>query len=159
MSQAGVSMPSERVWRDEKWDPWHADGDALDFPFPRRRTTPDRRQHATPRAQPPVAPPGSAPTGAGFLFDQGAYGPYPAIDDEPEAPPPAARRTVVIRGGADPARHLPLSEARRRPVRRRHERHGFRPDRAAMWAFLLGLLLVLAAAASSHAAVLAAHLH
>jgi hypothetical protein len=40
-----------------------------------------------------------------------------------------------------------------------HERPGFRPDRAAMWAVLLGLLLVLVAATSSHAAVLAHAMH
>jgi hypothetical protein len=39
----------------------------------------------------------------------------------------------------------------------RHERAGFRPDRAAMWAVLLGVILMLAAATSSHAATLAAH--
>jgi hypothetical protein len=39
-----------------------------------------------------------------------------------------------------------------------HERAGFRPDRVAMWAVFLGVMLVLVAAASSHAAVLAGHL-
>jgi hypothetical protein len=49
---------------------------------------------------------------------------------------------------------------RRRPARRPHERDGFRPDRAAMWAVLLGFVLVLVAATSSHAAELhhAAHI-
>ncbi len=42
---------------------------------------------------------------------------------------------------------------RRRPTRRAHERPGFQPDRVAMWAVLLGILLVLVAATSSHAAV------
>jgi hypothetical protein len=44
--------------------------------------------------------------------------------------------------------------SRRRPVRPVHERHGFRPDRAAMWALVLGVLLMLVAATSSHGAVL-----
>jgi len=58
------------------------------------------------------------------------------------------RRTVHITGrGAE--RNLPAS----RPTLRRHEREGFRPDRAAMWAVLLGMLLILVAATSAHAAV------
>jgi hypothetical protein len=68
------------------------------------------------------------------------------------------RRTVTIRGHGS-ERHLGWSAypSRRRPPMSAHERPGFRPDRAAMWAVLLGLLLVLVAATSSHAAVLAAH--
>jgi hypothetical protein len=62
------------------------------------------------------------------------------------------RRTVTIQGrGAE--RYTP----KRRPVRRAHERAGFKPDRTAMWAVLLGFLLVLVAATSSHAAVLPPH--
>jgi hypothetical protein len=66
------------------------------------------------------------------------------------------RRTVTIRGyGAE--RSLPVA----RPTLRRHERPGFRPDRAALWAVVLGLFLILVAATSAHAAVahqVAAHL-
>jgi hypothetical protein len=59
------------------------------------------------------------------------------------------RRTVTIRGrGAE--RNLPVA----RPTVRRHERPGFRPDRAALWAVMLGLLLILVAATSAHAAIL-----
>ena len=65
------------------------------------------------------------------------------------------RRTVTIRGQvAD--QHMPRpgqGPARRRPPRSVHERAGSRPDRIAMWAVLLGVVLVLAAATSSHAAV------
>jgi len=54
------------------------------------------------------------------------------------------RRTVQIAGrGAE--RKLPVA----RPTRRRHERAGFKPDRAALWAVLLGLLLILVAATSA----------
>jgi hypothetical protein len=69
---------------------------------------------------------------------------------------PAQRRTIVITGrGAEgqlPRRRgfdasLPL-----------HERAGFKPDRVAMWAVLLGVVLLLVAAASSHGAILATHL-
>jgi hypothetical protein len=68
-------------------------------------------------------------------------------DDEP-----SGRRTVVITGrGADryvaPRRGY---DSRLRP----HERSGFKPDRVALWAVLLGIALVLGAATSSHAAVL-----
>ena len=62
------------------------------------------------------------------------------------------RRTVHIQGRG--TERYSGGYERRRPVRRAHERDGFRPDRAAMWAVLLGLVLVLVAATSSHAAVL-----
>jgi hypothetical protein len=75
-------------------------------------------------------------------------------DRMPSAPAGAAvdgRRTVRIQGrGAE--RYSP-PPARRRPHRRPHERDGFKPDRAAMWAVLLGVVLILVAATSSHAAV------
>jgi hypothetical protein len=64
------------------------------------------------------------------------------------------RRTVKIQGrGAE--RNLLYSSRRpqRRPSEHRHERVGFKPDRLAMWAVLLGVLLILVAATSSHAAV------
>jgi hypothetical protein len=64
------------------------------------------------------------------------------------------RRTITIQGrGAE--RYTPARPRRNRP-RAPHERAGFRPDRAALWAVLLGVLLILAAATSSHAATLAA---
>jgi hypothetical protein len=70
------------------------------------------------------------------------------------------RRTVQITGrGAE--RNLPPVARRAErnlpagsPTLRRHERAGFQPDRAAMWAVVLGLLLILVAAASAHAAAL-----
>lgn len=60
------------------------------------------------------------------------------------------RRTVTIRGyGAE--RNLPWPDGtRRRPQRRAYERAGFQPDRVAMWAVLLGILLVIVAVASAH---------
>jgi hypothetical protein len=62
------------------------------------------------------------------------------------------RRTIVITGhGAE--RNLPVRR-RREASLRIHERSGFRPDRIALWAFLLGLALLLGATTSSHAAVL-----
>jgi hypothetical protein len=65
------------------------------------------------------------------------------------------RRTVTIQGrGAERYRGVP---DRRRPARRPHERAGFKPDRTAMWAVFLGVLMILAAATSSHAAILSQH--
>jgi hypothetical protein len=66
------------------------------------------------------------------------------------------RRTVVITGrGAERTPVARPGATRSRPPVPRYERAGFRPDRVAMWAVLLGLVLVLIAATSSHAAVLA----
>jgi hypothetical protein len=74
------------------------------------------------------------------------YGRRPDDRSAPSAGVPG-RRTVTIRGQV--ARPSP-----RRPARTVHERTGTRPDRIAMWAVLLGILLVLVAATSSHAATL-----
>ena len=72
----------------------------------------------------------------------------------------AARRTVTIRGQVADRYAAPPSSSRRRPERR-YERSGFRPDRAVLWAFVLGVMLILAAVTSAHAATLhaVAHLH
>jgi hypothetical protein len=74
---------------------------------------------------------------------------------EPQAPRRArikgsatpGRRTIEIRGQAVPAPIVPrvAETERRRPPRRAVERVGGRPDRVAMWALLMGLLLILVA--------------
>ena len=71
------------------------------------------------------------------------------------------RRTVTIHGHGTERYVPPRSGSSRRRPERRYERAGFRPDRTAMWAVLLGLMLILAAAASAHAATLhtLTHLH
>ena len=75
----------------------------------------------------------------------------PRTADRPRPADPPARRTITIRGQvAD--RYNPAS--RRRSDLPRHERPGFRPDRVAMWAVMLGFILVLVAATSAHAAIL-----
>lgn len=69
--------------------------------------------------------------------------------------PAAPRRTITIRGQATslPVAGPRLLEAeRRRPPRRPAERFTGRPDRVALWAVLLGFLLVLVATTSAHAA-------
>ena len=70
------------------------------------------------------------------------------------------RRTVTIRGQVADRYTTPRPSSRRRPERR-YERSGFRPDRAALWAVLLGVMLILAAVTSAHAATLhtLTHLH
>jgi hypothetical protein len=83
----------------------------------------------------------------------------PEIDSRDTYEPPRGagvpgRRTVTIRG------QVAARPAARRPRRDPYARGGSRPDRIAMWAVLLGLLLVLVAATTSHAATLhAAHIH
>lgn len=65
------------------------------------------------------------------------------------------RRTVTIQGrGAERYHPADARASRHRPPPRAYERAGLRPDRVAMWAVLLGVVLVLAAATSSHAAPL-----
>jgi hypothetical protein len=78
------------------------------------------------------------------------FSPEPESDLHLERPvtwaPRAAngRRTVQITGRGT-ERNLPVA----RPTLRRHERAGFKPDRTAMWAVLLGLLLIIVAATSA----------
>jgi hypothetical protein len=65
------------------------------------------------------------------------------------------RRTVTIRGQAPERYPARRADGSRRPrPERRHERAGFRPDRAALWAFLMGVMLILVAVTSAHAATL-----
>ena len=60
------------------------------------------------------------------------------------APPPEPRRTVKITGQPVPARR------RRSPAASQIEA---RPDRIALWAFLLGLFLVFMAVATANASI------
>jgi hypothetical protein len=82
------------------------------------------------------------------------------VADDAQGEGVPGRRTVTITGHGEEAWHSrngtrPSRAARHQQHLKRHERAGFRPDRMAMWAVLLGVLLMLAAAASSHAAVIA----
>jgi hypothetical protein len=81
---------------------------------------------------------------------------YP--DASPKGPTGAGvpgRRTVTIRGQAPERYPARRADGSRRPrPERRHERAGFRPDRAALWAVLLGVMLILVAVTSAHAATL-----
>jgi hypothetical protein len=63
------------------------------------------------------------------------------------------RVTVEIRGRTVPAPAVPrpLEVDRHRPQRRAVERVGARPDRVAMWALLMGLMLILVAIGTADA--------
>lgn len=84
-----------------------------------------------------------------------------AAEDDPRLLPKGAhriengRRTIEIRGQVDrvhgitaPAETGAATRSGRRPARSARERFERRPDRVAMWAFVLGLLLILIAAIS-----------
>jgi hypothetical protein len=73
-----------------------------------------------------------------------------AAADDPFAtppPPPGTRRTVAIKGRPQPYR-LP-SQAQRHRGRTASDRVGARPDRIALWAVVLGAILILVAATTS----------
>jgi hypothetical protein len=100
--------------------------DAGPQPAPRRRDHVD----GAPAARRVDAPP---------VPRRGGYG------DGAQVP---ARRTVEIRGRTVPAPAVPRSlelDRTRRPSRRAVERVGPRPDRLAMWALMMGLVLILVA--------------
>jgi hypothetical protein len=71
------------------------------------------------------------------------------INAEEVATPVPERRTVKIdgrpEGSLEASRYQRDRDRDRRPRRTAHERVGHRPDRIAMWAFALGLLLILIA--------------
>jgi hypothetical protein len=141
------------VWiEDEVWDDAFATRvaptrrHAEEYPARERIIPPERRQARAlrpvpagpePVARGPVAAPGSARAPQQPAAEQGSLA--------------QARRTVKIEGrGAERNLPWPGDAARRRPSRSLHERAAFRPDRLAMWAVFLGLLLVLMAALSAH---------
>ena len=134
MPGAGASTRPVRRYAAPWWE--ELDREAFRFPATREDSDARRAAHAAQAAAatPPPAPRSPAPR---------------PLAPRPLAPRPAAqadgiRRTVTIRGyGAE--RNLPVA----RPTRR-HEQPGFRPDRAALWAVLLGLCLILVAVASAH---------
>jgi hypothetical protein len=76
------------------------------------------------------------------------------FDYDPPGRGTGDRRTVRISGhgeeGYATRNGTRPSAAQRHQRLRPHERAGFRPDRVAMWAVLLGVMLMLAAAASAH---------
>lgn len=145
----------------------------------RSRIAPERSERSGP-TRPGASAPGSA--ARGVPESSGAIAPTRSRTEAPgrpaqggsrprtdrQAPRTAGAATATVPGRGVPGRRTikiqgrgaerNLIYARRRPQRRpsepRHERAGFKPDRVAMWAVLLGVLLILVAATSSHGAVL-----
>jgi hypothetical protein len=75
------------------------------------------------------------------------------VEPEIEERRPRERRTVVIRGQVAPPARPYASRAQRHRPRRPSERIvGTRPDRAALWAVLLGVFLILVAVMTAHGA-------
>jgi hypothetical protein len=127
-------MPAPAPSRSESDVPQSRGRPESDVPQSRRRfeadppTQPRRRAHADPAAAPRrhEGPP---------VARRGGYG-------EVAIP---GRRTIEIRGRTVPAPAVPRSaelDRTRRPPRRAVERVGPRPDRMAMWALLMGLVLI-----------------
>ena len=113
-------------------------------PVPVPAPGPDRRPARAPRtaaARRPAEPTASTAAARATLERERSTRPVGGVP---------GRRTVTIRGhGAE--RNLAWPDgSRRRPQRRAYERTGFRPDRVAMWAVMLGILLVIVALASPH---------
>ncbi len=159
MPEAGVPARARRRYATPWWE--ELDRDAFRFPTAYELEPAQRRVVAPAPAPVPASAPvpvraavAAVPASA-RLVDESTSPPAPVADAWASAPAAAGprdvdggRRTVTIRGrGAE--RNMPVA----RPTLRRHERPGFRPDRAALWAVMLGLLLILVAAASAHAAI------
>ena len=105
----------------------------FDRPAPRPRRGEHDREAPRPRREPEV------------WLDE-AQAPAPAPKPKPE------RRTIEIRGQVDRVAGVaPVPSPGPQRVRGRmaHERVGPRPDKVALWAVLLGLLLILVAVISS----------
>ncbi len=64
------------------------------------------------------------------------------LSDERDIADSSTPRTVVITGHGDD-RYVPASRRRRSSELRFHERAGFNPDRTAMWAVMLGVVLLI----------------
>jgi hypothetical protein len=160
MARSGVS---DAIWiEDEVWDEAFATRVAAtrrrggEIVARERIISPERRARALAPVPAPPAPAPAPPAPAPAPPAPAAVEPVeqPVLAMEPLEP---ERRTVRIQGrGAE--RNLPWpgearwagESPRRRPPRSLHERAAFRPDRLAMWAVFLGLLLVLMAALSAH---------
>ena len=89
-------------------------------------------------------------------YDAGKAAPVARRGPHPKGTAMPARRTVEIRGRTVPAPAVPRVEVdRHRPPRRAADRVSPHPDRLALWALLMGLLLILVAVGTADASVLA----
>lgn len=160
-SSANHPRPVRAASAAESWTP-SARADAAARVSDRPRRIADRTPRAADRTS-RVADrsPQASPRSPRADGSRGASEGPRAVGRAPASPPASGgvgvpgRRTVTIQGRG--AERYKAGPARRRPAQRPYERTGFRPDRAAMWAVMLGVLLVLIAATSSRAAVGAHH--
>ena len=84
---------------------------------------------------------------------QDGHLPSPRVSGARRTPPRAAVPANTDLGSRPRRpREVVSAPSRRRSTKRPYERAGFQPDRTAMWAVLLGILLVLVAVTTSHAA-------
>jgi hypothetical protein len=153
MPQAGVSLHPEALWSDHEWEESATAGAA---PVGARSSASAHPAPGVPAASRTGAPARSRVEAA--IPDRPAQGvaarPSPSAT-RPDGTGVPGRRTVKITGYGSQRNLIYASrEPRRRPPERPYERAGFKPDRVAMWAVLLGVLLVLVAAMSAHAATL-----
>jgi hypothetical protein len=145
MPRARASVPPDAIRiEDEVWQ--EAFRETI-----RPRSRARLRSHEGERvaARPARSRPGFAANTASTLEPEAAA----ARTDERavfDADAPPARRTVTITGRGAERNLWATGAGRRRPPRRPHERAGFKPDRVAMWAVFLGMLLLFVAAASAH---------
>ena len=129
--------------------PWWAEVQDLRDAIERRKTTSSRRADHRARRATAAGDHDHRVTGTGEHAARASRA--REVYDAP-APVPLSpeRRTVQITGrAAAPARPRLVEVDRRRPARRPVDRIAHSPDRIAMWAAVLGFLLILVAAASS----------
>jgi hypothetical protein len=155
MPQAGVSLHPEALWSDHEWEESATAG-----------ATPVRARSSVSAHPAPGVPAQSRPGAPARSRVEAAIPERPAqgeaarpdgtgVQARPDGTGVPGRRTVKITGYGSQRNLIYASrEPRRRPTERPYERAGFKPDRVAMWAVLLGVLLVLVAAMSAHAATL-----
>ena len=146
MPQAGVSLHPEALWSDHEWEESATAG-----------ATPVRAPSSVSAHPAPGVPAQSRPGAPARSRVEAAIPERPAQGEaaRPDGTGVPGRRTVKITGYGSQRNLIYASrEPRRRPAERPYERAGFKPDRVAMWAVLLGVLLVLVAAMSAHAATL-----
>src|SRR5437763_1433353 len=155
MPQTGVSLHPDALWSDHEWEesatagaaPVRAPSSVSSHPAP--GVPAQSRANAPSRSRVEAA-----------LPERPAQGAAPRLAASPADSPlhgtgGPGRRTVKITGYGSQRNLIYASrEPRRRPPERPYERAGFKPDRVALWAVLLCVLLVLVAAMSAHAATL-----
>ena len=164
MPQAGVSLHPEALWSDHEWEesatagatPVRAPSSVSAHPAPgvpaqSRPGAPARSRVEAAIPERPAQGEAARPDGTGVAARPDGTG----VAARPDGTGVPGRRTVKITGYGSQRNLIYASrEPRRRPAERPYERAGFKPDRVAMWAVLLGVLLVLVAAMSAHAATL-----